>query len=74
MNCEDAQQICTKNQYKEASWREKVSLLMHLVVCKTCGAFSRKNAKLTQLCDQASLHTLSRSDKEQMKDTIRRQA
>ena len=72
MNCEDAQKICTKNQYKEASWGEKLSLLMHLFICKTCGAFSRKNAKLTQLCDQASLQSLSKSEKEQLKDAIRR--
>ena len=73
MNCEDAQQICTKNQYKEASWREKLGLLMHLLICKTCGAFSKKNAKLTQLCDQASLQSLSKADKERMKDVIQRQ-
>ena len=73
MNCEDAQQICTKNQYKEATWREKLGLLMHLVICKACGAFSKKNAKLTHLCDQASLHSLTKSDKEQLKEVIRRQ-
>ena len=73
MNCEDAQQICTKNQYKEASWREKVGLLMHILICKTCGAFSRKNTRLTRLCDQASLHAMSKSDKEHMKDVIRHQ-
>lgn len=73
MTCEDAQQICTKNQYKEASWREKFNLLMHLVVCKTCNSYSRKNARLTRLCEKASLHTLSRSEKEHMKDAILRQ-
>ena len=73
MNCEEAQQICTKNQYKEASWREKLGLLMHLFICKTCGAFSRKNARLTQLCDQASLHSLSQADKERLKEAMRRQ-
>ena len=73
MNCEEAQQICTKNQYKEASWREKFGLILHLFICKTCGAFSRKNTKLTRLCDQASLHTLSESDKKQMKKVIQRQ-
>jgi len=73
MNCEEAQQICTKNQYKEASWREKFRLLRHLVLCKTCGAFSRKNAKLTRSCDQASLHALSEKDKRQLKEVIRDQ-
>lgn len=73
MNCEDAQQICTKNQYKEASLREKFALLMHLVICKTCGAFSRKNTKLTRLCDKASLHALSETDKNRLKEVIRRQ-
>ena len=73
MNCEEAQQICTKNQYKEAAWREKLGLLMHLLICRTCGAFSKKNARLTQLCDQASLHSLSKSDKERLKKVIQRQ-
>lgn len=71
--CEDAQQICTKNQYEEASWREKINLLLHLVVCNTCRAYSRKNARLTRLCEKASLHTLSKSEKKRMKDAILRQ-
>lgn len=73
MHCEEAQQICTKNQYKEATIREKLGLLMHLLVCKTCGAFSRKNTKLTQLCDRASLHALSETEKAYIKDAMRRQ-
>lgn len=73
MNCEDAQKICTKNQYKEASIREKLGLLLHLVICKTCGAFSRKNTKLTQLCDRASLHALTESEKARIKDFMRHQ-
>jgi len=67
ISCDEAAHICSKKQYKEASWSERFQLILHLVICKTCRVFSRKNSKLTALCEQARLHGLSQKDKQEMK-------
>jgi len=72
INCEQASTICNKKQYKEATLLEQIKLSFHLVFCKACSSFSKKNSKLTVLCDKADLHLLSERDKEKMKETIER--
>lgn len=67
ISCKEAAHICTKKQYEEATWKERIQLFLHLVVCKTCTAFSRKNAQLTSLCKKAHLQRLSDEEKQQMK-------
>ncbi|MDC6385959.1 hypothetical protein D2V93_10470 [Flagellimonas taeanensis] len=67
ISCEEASHICNKSQYKEASFWDIVKLRFHLWYCKTCKTYSKKNSKLTSLCDRAGLSTLSEHDKECMK-------
>lgn len=45
----------------------ELQLHMHLLVCKTCAKFSKKNTQLTSLCDQANLQGLSEKEKAEMK-------
>lgn len=71
ISCEEAQTICHKNQYREATLRERWRLWLHLIRCRSCAGFSRKNTKLTDLCDQASLRELSEEDKEGIKNRLR---
>lgn len=73
ISCEEAAHICNKKQYKEASWKERIQLFMHLVVCKTCSAFSRKNTNLTTLCDKAEMPSLTAQEKLEMKKRLRDQ-
>jgi len=67
ISCDEAAIICNKKQYKEATFIEKIKLVMHLLICKTCSVFSKKNAELTSLCDKAPLHCLAEKDKVIMK-------
>ncbi len=67
ISCEEAAHICNKKQYKEASWLERFQLILHLLICKTCKTFSRKNARLTTLCEQAELRSLTQKEKQEMK-------
>ncbi|SDM75167.1 hypothetical protein SAMN04488514_11438 [Kriegella aquimaris] len=57
-------------QYKEASLKEKIQLKFHLLVCKTCSVFSKKNTQLTSLCEKANLHSLTESEKLKMKNEL----
>lgn len=72
ISCEQAATICNKSQYKEASWKERLQLYAHLLVCKTCAGFSRRNKKLTQLCSKAEINALSDTEKEALKSVIQR--
>lgn len=70
ISCDEAAIICNKKQYKEATFVEKIRLIIHLFVCKTCSKFSKKNAELTTLCDKAPLHCLPEKEKEVMKKEL----
>ncbi|MGB6153732.1 MAG: hypothetical protein WBG48_17250 [Pricia sp.] len=68
ISCEKAALICHKTQYREATSIEKLKLKLHLLMCKNCPELSRKNTKLTSLCQQADLKSLSEADKQKMKE------
>ena len=70
ISCEQAAIICNKTQYNEASFLEKIKLRMHLLICKACSAFTKKNTQLTALCEKAHLHQLSEEEKRRMKKEI----
>lgn len=68
--CEKAANICNKTQYREATFIEKLKLRFHLLMCKTCSAFSKQNSTLTSLCEKANLQTLSEKEKTKMKEKL----
>ena len=73
ISCEEAAHICSRKQYKEANWKERIQLFLHLLICRTCASFSRKNTRLTNLCDKDKLQSLSSKEKERMKKRIQEQ-
>ncbi len=73
ISCEEARIICHKTQYKDASFFEILKLKFHLFMCKACSAFSRKNTKLTTLCEEATFHSLSEAEKVKMKESLRKE-
>lgn len=70
--CKEAVGISHKWQYGEASWKQRWQLRFHLLICKACAGFSRKNRKLTHLCQDAHLHQLSEAEKSEMKKRLSR--
>ncbi len=72
ISCEEAAIICNKTQYKEASFLEKMKLELHILFCRACAGFSRKNQKLTVLCEKAQLRSLSEEDKLRMKNELKK--
>jgi hypothetical protein len=62
--------ICNKAQYKEASFMDILKLKFHILLCKTCSKHSKKNTRLTCLCNQAKLHSLSPKEKVEMKEKL----
>ncbi|MFS4456459.1 hypothetical protein [Maribacter sp. 2304DJ31-5] len=72
ISCDKAAQICNKAQYGEATFIEKMKLRFHLIVCKTCSVFTKKNKEFTTLCNQANLHSLSEKEKLKMKQQLQK--
>jgi hypothetical protein len=73
-SCKDVEIICTKVQYEEATFLEKIRIKIHVVFCKTCKSFTQKNTTLTSLCSQANIRTLPIEEKEKMKTELKSRA
>ena len=68
--CEEAGHNCDKNQYKEASFWEKVKLNIHLIYCRACREYSKNNVKLTKLTKKEEVDCLTSNEKDAMKSTF----
>ncbi len=71
VSCPDANHFCDKNQYKEATFWEKVKLNIHLIYCNACRKYSSKNSKLTKLVKNPKVITIPSSEKEVMKEKLK---
>ncbi len=58
ISCERAVQYCTKAQYNEISFYEKITLKLHILICKICKLYTKKNTKLSQLLKDDKVHCL----------------
>ncbi|QFZ53815.1 hypothetical protein FEZ18_02820 [Oceanihabitans sp. IOP_32] len=70
--CKEANHICDKVQYKEASLFEKLKLYLHLWFCGACKKFTKNNIKLTKKLKESKLECLDESCKAAMKTTLKK--
>jgi len=64
---EEAQLICDKVQYGEASSFEKLKLNVRLLWCKMTQNYTSKNVKLTSICQAANLNSMDNDKKDELK-------
>lgn len=67
--CEEANHVCDKTQYKEATLWEKIKLNIHLIYCNACRKYTKKNTKLTKLITKDPI-TMDTSAKENLKSAF----
>lgn len=72
-NCNEANHVCDKNQYREASLWEKIKLNFHLIYCRACRKYSSRNVKLTKLINSKNVHALDEDCKKQLQRTINKE-
>jgi len=48
MPCDEANHVCDKTQYSEATLWEKIILNLHLIYCRACCGYTKNNSKLTK--------------------------
>lgn len=58
ISCEEAQLICDKTQYGEASLIEKIKLSMRLSWCHITRSYSKKNSTLTTVVKNSNIEYL----------------
>ena len=46
--CDEANHVCDKSQYNEATLWEKLKLNIHLIYCNACRKYTKNNIKLTK--------------------------
>ncbi len=71
--CEEANHVCDKTQYKEATLWEKIKLNIHLIYCKACRKYTKKNTMLTKLLKRNKPQTLKASAKESIRSTFEKE-
>lgn len=69
LKCDTACTVCDKAQYNEASFRDKLCLLLHLAYCKSCRDYVRNNRKLTKQV-QSEMGKLNSETKAEMQRKI----
>jgi hypothetical protein len=67
LECNEANHVCDKTQYKNASLWEKIKLNIHLIYCKVCRKYSKNNMMLTNTIKKAHIECLDKECKEKMK-------
>ena len=71
--CNEANHVCDKSQYKEASLIEKIKLNIHLIYCSYCRKYSKNNAKLTKCINNSDVDCLEDVVKEDMKVNLNKE-
>lgn len=67
--CDEANHVCDKTQYKEATLWEKIKLNIHLIYCNACRKYTKKNTKLTKLVTNKPVK-MNTSAKESLKSAF----
>lgn len=71
--CEEANHVCNKGQYKEASFLELIKLKLHLLYCNACKKHSARNTKLTEFINKENSFKLTDAAKKALKTQIEKQ-
>ncbi|WP_233783188.1 hypothetical protein [Flavivirga eckloniae] len=64
--CEDANHVCDKTQYEDATLWEKIKLNIHLIYCRACRKYTKNNTKLTKIIKKSEVECLDKKSKEAM--------
>ena len=73
LSCEDANHVCDKSQYREASLWEKVKLSIHLLYCRACREYTDNNAKVTEVIDKSQPQCLYEDAKKGMQELLQKE-
>lgn len=65
--CNEANHVCNKTQYREATLWDKIKLNVHLIYCRACRKYSNNNAKLSKTINKSKVECMDKVAKEHLK-------
>ena len=68
--CDEANHVCDKTQYKEATLWEKIKLNIHLIYCRACRKYTKNNTKLTKKMSESKVVCLDKASKEALRENL----
>ncbi len=68
--CDEANHVCDKTQYREATLWEKIKLNIHLIYCRACRKYTKNNTKLTKAINGSKVECMDRVSKETLKENF----
>lgn len=71
ISCDEAQHICDKAQYNEASSWEKFKLKLRYFWCRITRKYVNRNVKLTQAIQSSKLTCLNASEKQFLEQNLK---
>jgi hypothetical protein len=69
--CKRNGHYCDKSQYGELGFWEKLKMQYHLLFCKSCREYRKKNKRLTKAIEKSGISTLSQEEREELKTHLR---
>lgn len=77
ISCDEATAICDKNQYREASFMEKLRLNIHFIFCKYCRKYTKQNTLLSKIFGdysktQCGVHKLPEDEKKRLEEELKK--
>ncbi len=73
VSCEEAQHICDKTQYGEATSWERVKLSIRLSWCRITKAYSKNNNKLTEAVQKAEVNCLKNDERTKIQNEFEKE-
>ena len=73
LECSEANHICDKTQYKEASLWEKIKLNFHLLYCRACQSYTARNSKLTKTIKNPKVSSVSPDEKSELQELLNKE-
>lgn len=70
IGCEKALYCCDQKEYKEAGFLARWKFKLHLIFCKACRKYAKKNAQLSTLLLRAALQRPTKAEKEDLRKRI----
>ena len=73
VSCDEAQHICDKAQYGEASTSERLKLMLRLFYCRVTKTYSKKNTKLSETIETSKVQCLKAEERNKLQSEFEKE-
>jgi len=81
LGCKEAARLLSEQRDRRLSWRTRISLRFHMLICKMCQIYGAQLSTVSRVCNEAARRVeedcpecLSEERKRRMKDALERES